>query len=72
VSRLGRRTELWADASLGWVQIFTGGPYRTWGVAVEPMTCASDAFNPGPTASGALRLEPGQSVRCQWGIREPS
>ena len=43
-----RQAELWGDAAMGWVQVFTGGPYRNWSLAVEPMTCGPDAFNAGP------------------------
>ena len=43
-----------------WVQVFTGGPYRDWSVAVEPMTCGPDAFNAGPTHDDLIVLEPGE------------
>ena len=33
-----------------WTQIFTGGPHRNTSIAVEPMTCGPDAFNPWPHA----------------------
>ena len=58
----------WADETMNWLQIFTGGPYRDWSIAVEPMTCGPDAFNEGPT-HGALRvLAPGHTFVGQWGI----
>lgn len=63
-----RQTELWGDAAMGWVQVFTGGPYRNWSVAVEPMTCGPDAFNDGPTQADLLRLEPGATFATSWGI----
>jgi len=63
-----RRTELWGDEAMTWVQVFTGGPYRTWSVAVEPMTCGPDAFNAGPTHADLIRLEPGESFATSWGI----
>ncbi len=66
---LGRRyTELWADESLGWAQVFTGGPYRDWSIAVEPMTCGPNAFNPGPTHADVLRLAPGADFVARWGV----
>ena len=34
-------------------------------VAVEPMTCAPNAFR---TGDGLIRLEPGQSHSGSWGI----
>lgn len=65
-----RRTVLWGDESMGWAQVFTGGPYRNWSVAVEPMTCGPDAFNPGPTHADLLEIEPGATLAATWGIHE--
>ena len=66
---LGERSaELWGDQTMVWVQIFTGGPYRDWSVAVEPMTCGPDAFNEGPTHDGLIVLGPGESYTGRWGI----
>ena len=66
---LGERyAELWGDQSMRWVQVFTGGPYRDWSVAVEPMTCGPDAFNAGPTHDDMLVLEPGEVFNGSWGI----
>lgn len=59
---------LWADAAFDYLQVFTpqdvagGGP----AIAVEPMTCAPDAFNSG---DGLLVLEPGQTWRGSWGVK---
>jgi len=63
-----RYAELWADETMGWAQVFTGGPYRDWGVAVEPMTCGPNAFNPGPTHADLLRLAPGTDFVARWGV----
>jgi aldose 1-epimerase len=63
-----RCTFLWGDESLRWIQVFTGGPYRNWSIAVEPMTCGPDAFNPGPTHDDLLVLQPDETFRCEWGI----
>ncbi len=66
---LGQRyAELWADESLGWAQVFTGGPYRDWSIAVEPMTCGPNAFNPGPTHSDLVRLAPAGEFVARWGV----
>ena len=66
---LGERyAELWGDESMRWVQVFTGGPYRDWSVAIEPMTCGPDAFNAGPTHDDMLVLEPGEVFDGSWGI----
>jgi aldose 1-epimerase len=68
VERAERYAELWADGHFSWVQVFTGGPYRNWSIAVEPMTCGPDAFNDGPTHGAMLILAPGEEFRGQWGI----
>ncbi len=62
-----RRTTLWADEHHHWTQVFTG-KRRDTGLAVEPMTCGPDAFNPGPTRTGLVALEPGESYHGRWGI----
>jgi aldose 1-epimerase len=63
-----RYAELWGDETMRWVQIFTGGPHRDWSIAVEPMTCGPDAFNPGPTYGDLKVLAPGETFVGQWGI----
>jgi aldose 1-epimerase len=60
--------ELWGDEMMRWTQVFTGGPNRDWSIAVEPMTCAPDAFNPGPTHGDLKVLAPGEAFVGQWGI----
>jgi aldose 1-epimerase len=70
VALADRCTYLWGDAGTHWVQVFTGGPYRDWSVAVEPMTCGPDAFNEGPTHRDLIVLEPGATTSCSWGIGE--
>jgi len=70
-SRTGRTVSVWADATAyPWLQVFTGDSLpratrRTSGIAVEPMTCAPDAFNSG---DGLLVLEPEQEFVASWGI----
>jgi aldose 1-epimerase len=68
LERADRYTELWADDTFSWIQIFTGGPDRNWSLAVEPMTCGPDAFNPGPTHGQLLVLAPGEDFFGRWGI----
>jgi aldose 1-epimerase len=66
---LGERCSfLWGDADTHWAQVFTGGPYRNWSIAVEPMTCGPNAFNAGPTHADLIVLQPGESTSCHWGI----
>jgi aldose 1-epimerase len=62
------------DGLWGFVMVFTGDTLaperRRRGLAVEPMTCAPDAFNSG---DGLLTIRPGGSVEGRWGIgREPA
>ena len=58
---------LWFDETFRYLQVFTvddlagGGP----GVAIEPMTCAPDAFNSG---DGLIVLDPGGAWTGSWGI----
>lgn len=59
--------ELWADDNFGWVQLYT--PPERDSLAVEPMTCAANAFNPGPTHDGLIALAPGDTFRASWGIQ---
>jgi aldose 1-epimerase len=66
----GETVALWCDASYPYLMIFTGDaladpPRRRAGLAVEPMTCAPDAFR---TGDGLQVLEPGMSTSGAWGI----
>ncbi len=63
-----RYAELWGDEAMRWMQIFTGGPNRDGSIAVEPMTCGPDAFNPGPTHGDMKVLAPGETFIGHWGI----
>lgn len=61
---------VWAGAAtFGWVQVFTAkleeGQVGERGVAVEPMTCAAEAFNSGESL---IRLAPGATWHGEWGI----
>jgi aldose 1-epimerase len=68
LTRDDRYAELWGDETFVWTQIFTGGPNRDLGVAVEPMTCGPDAFNEGPTHDALRVLAPNETYVGQWGI----
>lgn len=61
---------VWADASFGWWQVYTGDTLpaerNRRSVAIEPMTCPPDAFRSG---RDIVLLEPGQSWSGAWGIR---
>jgi aldose 1-epimerase len=61
---------VWMDERFGFVQVYTGDDLpdiarRRGGVAIEPMTCAPDAFN---TGDGLVVLEPGASFTGRCGL----
>ena len=59
---------VWADASWRYVQLFTGDDkpdVARRAIAVEPMTCAPNAFR---TGEDVVRLEPGETFEGRWGI----
>jgi aldose 1-epimerase len=57
------------DPSHGFIQVFTGDTLaerdRRRGIAIEPMTCAPNAFNSG---EGLRVLVPGESFTSVWGM----
>jgi galactose mutarotase-like enzyme len=61
---------VWMDESHPYVMIYSGDTLgdlarRRHGLAIEPMTCAPDAFNSG---AGLVVLEPGAVHSSTWGI----
>jgi aldose 1-epimerase len=60
--------ELWVDEGFPYVMLFTGDlpDVARGGLAVEPMTCAPNAFQSG---DGLLTLEPGETFSASFGIR---
>jgi aldose 1-epimerase len=58
---------IWFDDTFGYLQVFTPDDFAAGrpAVAVEPMTCAPDAFN---TGAGLIVLEPGGHWSGSWGI----
>jgi aldose 1-epimerase len=68
----GKRVSLWVDKSYPYLMLFTGDPLpdvRRHSLAVEPMTCPPNAFR---TGEALIRLEPGSSFTCAWGINRGS
>ncbi len=65
----GRCVELWADEHHGFLEVFTGDTLsparRRRGLAVEPMTCAPNAFQ---STAGLIVLEPGEALITRWGV----
>ena len=65
----GARLSLWLDQSYPYLQLFTGDPLPSVSrrsLAVEPMTCAPNAFR---TGEGVVVLDPGESTTSAWGIQ---
>lgn len=66
----GRGVVLWMDAEHPYVMAFTGDALpeddRRRSIAIEPMTCAPDAFNSG---DGLRILAPGETLVTRWGLR---
>lgn len=64
-----RRVTLWWDRSYRWLMVFTGDTLdpsrRRKSVALEPMTCAPNAF---VTGDGLRVLQPGESWTTTWGL----
>jgi aldose 1-epimerase len=61
-------TILWADESYPYLMVFTGdglADVERRSVAVEPMTCAPNAFR---SDEGLVRLDPGERHVANWGI----
>lgn len=65
----GRRAALWVDRAYSHLMVFTGDTLaaaeRRRGLAIEPMSCAPNAFQ---TGRDITRLDPGQTVTGRWGI----
>jgi aldose 1-epimerase len=64
---------LWVDESYPYLMVFTGDALpaaeRRRSIAVEPMTCAPNAFASG---DGLVVLEPGEEHAAAWGITPPT
>jgi aldose 1-epimerase len=66
----GHGAEVWMDGSHRYAMIYSGDTLadvtrRRRGLAIEPMTCAPDAFNSG---AGLVVLQPGEAHSSSWGI----
>jgi len=65
----GGRVALWVGEAYGYLMVYSGDTLaparRRRGLAVEPMTCAPNAFASG---EGLVRLEPGDAHVATWGI----
>jgi aldose 1-epimerase len=65
----GSSATLWMDGAYSYLMVFTGDtlgpPKARRSVALEPMTCAPNAFQSG---DGLLTLQPGERFSADWGI----
>lgn len=65
-----RAVTVWMDAAFDYVVVYSGdalpASHRRSALAIEPMTCGSDAFN--HPEWGLSVLEPGQVMGGSWGV----
>lgn len=67
----GRAVTVWMDGAFDYVVVYSGDtlpqtPYRRRALAIEPLTCGSDAFN--HPERGLTVLAPGESLSGIWGV----
>jgi aldose 1-epimerase len=64
----GSVVEVWQDTAFGFVQVYTADAFdgSADALAVEPMTCAPDAFN---NRAGLVVLQPDEVWSGSWGVR---
>ncbi|MBC8137519.1 MAG: hypothetical protein H8F28_16680 [Fibrella sp.] len=65
-----RSITVWMDDSFGFLVLYSGDPlpesHRRRSLAIEPMTCGSDAFN--HPEWGLVALPPGETFSGAWGV----
>lgn len=65
-----RSVTVWMDSGFAYVVLYSGDPLpehlRRRSLAIEPMTCASDAFN--HPEWGLVTLAPGTALSGRWGV----
>ncbi|MGI8868585.1 MAG: aldose 1-epimerase family protein [Mycobacteriales bacterium] len=64
----GTAVQVWMDRSFGYVELYTAAAFdgRTDAIAVEPMSCAPNAFN---LRAGLVVLQPTVTWAGSWGMR---
>ncbi len=66
----GAALTVWLDESFSYVVLYSGDPlppdHRRRALAIEPMTCGSDAFN--HPQWGLVALAPAQVLTAAWGV----
>ena len=65
----GSSLTVWMDPVFSYLMVFSGDtlgpPYARRSLAIEPMTCAPNAFQSG---EGLLVLQPGERFSAEWGV----
>ena len=65
-----RALTVWMDQAFDYVVLYSGDPlpppHRRGALAIEPMTCGSDAFN--HPEWGLATLAPGETLEGAWGV----
>lgn len=66
----GRTVTVWIDRAFDYLVVYSGdaiaAPHARRALAIEPMTCGTDAFN--RPEWGLIRLEPGGEASGSWGV----
>jgi aldose 1-epimerase len=66
----GRAVTVWMDRAFDYAVLYSGDPlppsHRRRALAIEPMTCGSDAFN--YPEWGLVALAPGETLAGAWGV----
>lgn len=66
----GNSLAVWLDGTFNYVVLYSGDPlpetHRRRALAIEPMTCGSDAFN--HLEWGLAALKPGEKLSGTWGV----
>lgn len=69
-SATGKSLVVWLDSAFDYVVLYSGDPlpdeHRRRSLAIEPMTCGSDAFN--HPEWGLADLKPGETLSGTWGV----
>ena len=69
-SQTQKSVTVWMDAAFNYVVLYSGDPlppdHSRRALAIEPMTCGSDAFN--HPEWGLVTLAPGAALMGSWGV----
>ncbi len=69
-AKSGRAVMIWMDKAFDYVVVYSGDPlpdtHRRRALAIEPMTCGTDAFN--RPEWGLVTLKPNETFKGAWGV----